>query len=88
MYQRGIVELELETFVHLPFHQLSDGQKNFRCGLKNINNDFTSVLHHWRECPAIGAVEWLTSYSQVRQANSFLFCSRGASHGSFFCLLV
>ena len=84
MYQRGIVELELQTFVHLPSHTVFDGDKKFRCDSKYINNDFTSVLRHWRECKDIAPVHWLTDYVQVRHAHSFLFSLRRVH--SFPCL--
>ena len=48
MYERGIVELELNVFIYSePEHHLSPNRKSFRCGSTNIDINFTSVLRHW-----------------------------------------
>ena len=76
MYERGIVELELNVFIYSePEHHLSPNRKSFRCGSSatNIDINFISVLRHWCQCPVIlRSIQWETEFTQVCYA-CFLF---------------
>ncbi|RYH12639.1 hypothetical protein EON65_37715, partial [archaeon] len=51
MFQRGIVELELQVF--LGIHTIrSKNNKQFFCGSppQAYNCDFSSLMRHWRTC--------------------------------------
>lgn len=51
MFQRGIVELELQVFLGIHSTR-SKNNKHFYCGSPTIshNCDFSSLMRHWRTC--------------------------------------
>ena len=67
LYQRGIVELELQIFLSDSQHKMYD--KSFQCGsnVNQISNDFSSVLRHWPKCRAVRdkVPRWETKYENV-----------------------
>jgi hypothetical protein len=52
MFQRGIVELELQVFLGIHTSR-SENNKRFFCGSPPVghNCDFSSLMRHWRTCP-------------------------------------
>ena len=52
IYQRGIVELELQVFLGTHTSRSTNG-KQFFCGSPPVghNCDFSSLMRHWRTCP-------------------------------------
>jgi hypothetical protein len=66
MFQRGIVELELQVFLAQHTNR-SKNRKQFLCGTPPvaINCDFSSLMRHWRTCPMHASPPGVVNQLQV-----------------------